>query len=304
MNGQASTNPSRKTPWSFLETPWWPKLQKFIFLLAIVMAVVLLVNSIVWKTDYLDKLIRLACGLGGVIVVAGVKKILGNVTDELKTKIFKGALIYTAVVGGFLVLSLNSGYIPTGGDNAVCFQAAEGEGGGVTYQLKMAHQDPFIFLIRCFNHFLGARNYIAFFVLNLGSLLVIVACAGKISDLIFKDNKTTAIALLLTASFSPIFLHLPTIIGNIPGLACFLSAIYFWLSRRRGWILACVLASILAVLFKATFSAFLLFWVFWGAVASLQKGCFARYLVIPLLCFLASSFAQTQFIRSYEEYHK
>ncbi|MDR0535844.1 MAG: hypothetical protein LBG65_05805, partial [Puniceicoccales bacterium] len=31
---------------------------------------------------------------------------------------------------------------------------------------------------------------------------------------------------------------------------------------------------------------------------------FARYLVIPLLCFLASSFAQTQFIRSYEEYHK
>ncbi|MDR0536038.1 MAG: hypothetical protein LBG65_06815 [Puniceicoccales bacterium] len=198
------------------------------------------------------------------------------------------------------IAAINSGCV-VAGDTLAMIESASGREHG--YLLQMPHQDFYVFLIRFFNRFFGIGNYLPYAFMNLACVGVIVATVAKITDAVFKDNKTTVILLLLMAAFFPFAYTLHSCFNDWPALACFLVALCVFISKvdsKKFWCaVICVLFSILAILFKGTFLIYVLFWMLWGFLSFVSNRKISHF-AMPVLCFASALFAQEQFIRFYE----
>jgi hypothetical protein len=242
---------------------------------------------------------KCACGLIGFLILLALLRNI-RMTDFVKRRVLYGVLCYLFVLGFFYVTSVSHAGV------LICdaYQMHKSaEGADFIYHSQFPHQYFYISLIRFFNVFFGNGNYLPYAFMNLACVGVIVVSVSKITDAVFKDNKTTVVLLLLMAVFFPFVHMLYSCSGDLPALALFSASLCAFISkvnsRTTSCAVICILLSVLAVLFKGTFLLHVLLWMLWG-IFSLVSQRKVSHFAIPFLCFFTALFAQGQFIRFHE----
>lgn len=73
----------------------------------------------------------------------------------------------------------------------------------------------------------GAENYMAFQIINITAILTVLYVLHRITEEIFNDKEVVRYEEILSVCMLPLFLYSTFVYGDILGLACSISAVYF-----------------------------------------------------------------------------